>query len=47
MTMMLMKLRTVRKMSRSIPLFDGRGSVILIVGMSMAAAWMDAATMSL
>jgi hypothetical protein len=38
MMMMLVKLRTVRKMSRPVSPFDGRGSVILIVGMSTAAA---------
>lgn len=47
MTMMLVKLRTVKKISRPMPPFDGRGSMIVIVGMSMVAAWMDAAIMRL
>lgn len=47
MTMMLMKLRTFRKMSRPMSPFDGRGSVILVVGTSTLAVWMDAATMRL
>ena len=46
MTMMLVKLRTAMKMSRPISPFDGRRNVMIMVGMSMAAACMDAAIMS-
>lgn len=46
MTMMLVKLRTAMKMSRPISPFDGRRNVMMMVWMSMAAACMDAATMS-
>jgi hypothetical protein len=46
MTMMLVKLRTAMRMSRPISPFDGRRNVMMMVGMSMAAECMDAATMS-